>query len=59
VEIYHLRDVHSVDVIRSENSNNIRRRLLDQIDVLINRIGSTLIPGSSPERIWAGTGMMN
>ena len=45
VEIDHAADIHAVDVIASEDGHNVRVGLLDQIDVLKNGVGSSLIPG--------------
>ena len=45
VEIDHAADIHAVDVIASEDGHNVRVGLLDEIDVLKNGVGSSLIPG--------------
>ncbi len=40
----HVRDVHPVNVIGAENCHDVRPGLLDEIDVLINGVGGSLIP---------------
>src|SRR5262245_44742385 len=42
--VNHLTDVHPVDMVGAENSHKPWSVSLDQIQVLINRVGSTLIP---------------
>src|SRR5215468_9165249 len=42
--VNHLTDVHPVDMVCAENSHKPWSVSLDQIQVLINRVGSTLIP---------------
>ena len=44
VEFDHLPNVHTVDMVSSENGHNVRIRLLDQVHVLINRIRSAAVP---------------
>jgi len=45
VEIDHAADIHAVDVIASEDGHDVRVGLLDEIDVLKNGVGGSLIPG--------------
>ena len=45
VEVDHAGNVHAVDVVASENGNQVRIGLLHQIDVLEDGIGRTLVPG--------------
>src|SRR5262252_911594 len=42
--VNHLTDVHPVDMVCAENSHKSWSVSLDQIQVLINRVGGTLIP---------------
>ena len=55
----HVRDVHPIDMIGAEDGHDIGLRLFDQIDVLVDGVRGSLIPGFVADRIWAGTGMMN
>src|SRR5271157_1914186 len=45
VEGDHAGDVHAVDVIGAEDGHHVRVRLLDEIDVLQDSVGRTLVPG--------------
>ena len=45
VELDHLADVHAVDVVGAEDGHHVRVGLLDQIDILKNRVGRAAIPG--------------
>ena len=58
VKIDHAGHVHPVDVVAAEDGHHVRVGLLDQVDVLVDGVGRALVPGSSAERIWAGTGVM-
>ena len=40
----HLADVHEVDVVGAEHRDQLRLRELDQVDVLVDRIGGALVP---------------
>ncbi len=40
----HLPDVHAINVIRAEDHNHVRIGLLDQVDVLVNRIRRPAVP---------------
>ena len=44
MELDHLVDVHAVDMIRPKDSDQIRRRILDQVQVLIYGVRRTQIP---------------
>ena len=44
MEINHLVDVHLVDVVATENRNEIRAFVRNQVDVLEDGVGGTLIP---------------
>jgi len=44
VEIDHLPHVHAVDVIRSENGDDVGRMAFDQVDVLEDGVGGSLEP---------------
>ena len=45
VVLHHAGDVHAVDVIGAEDRHHVRVGLLDQVDVLIDGVGRSLIPG--------------
>src|SRR6185503_2543547 len=45
MEINHPGDVHAVNVIGAEDRNKIRMRLLDQVDVLVDCVRRSLVPG--------------
>ena len=44
VELDHLADVHSIDMVGPENRNHVRLGLLDQVYVLINGVGGAAVP---------------
>lgn len=44
MELDHLADVHAVDVIGAEDRHVMRIGLLDQVDVLMQRVGCAAIP---------------
>jgi hypothetical protein len=41
----HTGDVHAVDVIAAEDRHHLRIGLLHQVDVLVDGIGGSLVPG--------------
>ncbi len=45
VVLDHAHDVHAVDVIAAEDRHHVRVGLLHQVDVLVNRVRSALVPG--------------
>ena len=45
VEVDHAGDVHAVDVIAAEDCYHIRVGLLDEVDVLQDGVGGSLVPG--------------
>jgi len=45
VEIDHASDVHTVDVVAAEDRHHVRVGLLDEVNVLKDGVGSSLIPG--------------
>ena len=45
MEIDHLADVHAVDMVASENRDEIRTEILDQMRVLIDCVRSSHVPG--------------
>src|SRR5581483_9955319 len=45
MELDHVRHVHTIDVISAEDGDHMRLSLLNQIDVLIDGVGRSLIPG--------------
>ena len=45
VEVNHAGDVHAVDVVAPEDRNHVRVGLLDEVNVLENGVGSSLVPG--------------
>ena len=45
VEIDHAGDVHAIDVVRAEDGDQVRVGLLDEIHILKDGIGCSLIPG--------------
>src|SRR5579884_3923784 len=44
VKLDHLPDIHPVDMIGAENGDNVRVRLLDQVNVLPDRVSGSAIP---------------
>ena len=47
VEVDHLLDIHPVNMVGSEDGNQVVFLVLNQIDVLINGVGSASIPTAS------------
>ena len=45
VVLDHARDVHAVDVIAAEDRHHVRVGLLDEVDVLVDRVRRALVPG--------------
>ena len=45
VEVDHAGDVHAVDVVAAEDGHHMRVGLLDEVDVLIDGVGRSLVPG--------------
>ncbi len=41
----HVRDVHPIDVIGAEDRDDVGLGLLDEVDVLVDGVGRSLIPG--------------
>jgi hypothetical protein len=58
VEIDHAGDIHAIDVVGSEDGNQVRVRLLDEIHVLKMASAVPWYQDSFCERICAGTLMM-
>ena len=44
VEVHHLPDVHLVDVVGAEHQDRVGAVLLDQVEVLVDRVGSAAVP---------------
>src|SRR4051812_39009396 len=47
VEFDHVGDIHPIDVIGAKDRDNVRVRLFDEVDVLVDGVGGSLIPGLS------------
>ena len=47
MKLHHLTDVHAVDMVCSKDRYDIRFELLDEVDVLIDRVRRPLVPGLS------------
>ena len=45
VVLDHAGDIHAVDVISAENGHHVGVRLLHQVDVLVDGVGRSLVPG--------------
>jgi hypothetical protein len=45
VKLHHAGDVHAVDVVGAEDGNQVRVGLLDEVDVLKDGVGRSLVPG--------------
>ena len=45
MKINHAGDVHAIDVVGAENRNQVRVGLLDEVNVLKDGIGGSLVPG--------------
>ncbi len=45
VRVDHVRDVHPIDVIGAEDRDDVGLGLLDEVDVLVDGVGRSLIPG--------------
>jgi len=44
MEVEHLTDVHPVDVVRAEDGHDVRMMIVDEIEVLIDRVCGPLKP---------------
>ena len=53
----HLARVHAVDVVGAEDDDVLGPLVVDQVEVLVDRVGRARRTSAGPSRICAGTGV--
>ena len=51
MERQHLPDVHAIDVIGAEDGHQVRREVQQQVEVLVDGVGSALVPRLAPPHL--------
>ena len=56
MKVDHMGEIHAIDMVRAEDGDDVRLGLLDQVDVLIDGVRRSLIPGFTGRAHLGGDG---